>query len=190
MIRPWYRSRLFWVGIPGLLFLLWGWWDSGNAVSHLGIEGPRVETFVIDIEQGSIGFQVRLDAESSRRWDFSYWRDNITENGFSIDLLDYLKKDGSPVDLLHAGEPRKRRFDFPSGFRFEKERDEMLGENPAAEGWVASPGAQLPTPELKGFKVGIACWLLVLLYLVLWGGLLGMWQRRKARLLQKSSAVS
>jgi hypothetical protein len=23
MIRPWYRSRLFWLGFPGLLFLLW-----------------------------------------------------------------------------------------------------------------------------------------------------------------------
>ena len=25
MIRPWYRSRLFWLGIPGLVFLLWSW---------------------------------------------------------------------------------------------------------------------------------------------------------------------
>jgi hypothetical protein len=25
MIRPWYRSRLFWLGIPGLVFLLWAW---------------------------------------------------------------------------------------------------------------------------------------------------------------------
>ena len=25
MIRPWYRSRLFWLGLPGLLFLLWAW---------------------------------------------------------------------------------------------------------------------------------------------------------------------
>ena len=23
MIRPWYRSRLFWLGLPGLVFLLW-----------------------------------------------------------------------------------------------------------------------------------------------------------------------
>jgi hypothetical protein len=28
MIRPWYRSRLCWLGIPGLLFLLWAWWHS------------------------------------------------------------------------------------------------------------------------------------------------------------------
>lgn len=25
MILPWYRSRLFWLGIPGLLFLIWAW---------------------------------------------------------------------------------------------------------------------------------------------------------------------
>ena len=23
--RPWHRSRLFWLGLPGLLFLLWAW---------------------------------------------------------------------------------------------------------------------------------------------------------------------
>ena len=29
--RPFYRSRLFWLGLPGLVFLLWGWWLSmGN----------------------------------------------------------------------------------------------------------------------------------------------------------------
>jgi hypothetical protein len=29
MISPWYRSRLFWFGLLGLLFLLWGWADWG-----------------------------------------------------------------------------------------------------------------------------------------------------------------
>ena len=23
--RPWHRSRLFWLGLPGILFLLWAW---------------------------------------------------------------------------------------------------------------------------------------------------------------------
>ena len=27
MIRPWRRSRLFWFGLLGLFFLLWGWAD-------------------------------------------------------------------------------------------------------------------------------------------------------------------
>lgn len=30
MIRPFYRSRLFWLGLPGLVFLWWAWWDSGG----------------------------------------------------------------------------------------------------------------------------------------------------------------
>ncbi len=37
--RPFYRSRLFWLGLPGLVFLLWGWWMSmgyfsGMMVGH------------------------------------------------------------------------------------------------------------------------------------------------------------
>ena len=35
MIRPWYRSRLFWLGLPGLVFMLWAWGDSTRHVSSL-----------------------------------------------------------------------------------------------------------------------------------------------------------
>lgn len=35
MIRPWYRSRLFWLGLPGLAFLLWAWRDSSTFSSGL-----------------------------------------------------------------------------------------------------------------------------------------------------------
>ncbi len=30
MPRPWYRSRLFWLLIPGCCFLVWAWGDSGR----------------------------------------------------------------------------------------------------------------------------------------------------------------
>lgn len=33
MIRPRHRSRVFWLGIPGLLFLLWGWIDWSSPPS-------------------------------------------------------------------------------------------------------------------------------------------------------------
>lgn len=36
MIRPWYRSRLFWLGIPGLLFLLWWWLASQRPSGFVG----------------------------------------------------------------------------------------------------------------------------------------------------------
>ncbi len=37
--RPWYRSRLFWLGMPGLVFLLWGWWMSMRHLSGGGYLG-------------------------------------------------------------------------------------------------------------------------------------------------------
>jgi len=40
MIRPWYRSLVFWLGLPGLMFLLWGWLENprlyGSARFTLG----------------------------------------------------------------------------------------------------------------------------------------------------------
>lgn len=47
MARPWYCSRLFWLGFPGLLLLLWmwggylrtyvdGWWDTPDAQYSFG----------------------------------------------------------------------------------------------------------------------------------------------------------
>lgn len=54
MIRPWYRSRLFWLGLPGLVFLVWVmvthkptpsrivWMPVGFALS-IDIWGDRVE---------------------------------------------------------------------------------------------------------------------------------------------------
>jgi hypothetical protein len=34
VIRPWYCSRLFWLGLPGLVFLLWIW--LAKVRTHLG----------------------------------------------------------------------------------------------------------------------------------------------------------
>ncbi len=39
--RPFYRSRLFWLGLPGLVFLLWGWWLSTGHWSGAGFAEPR-----------------------------------------------------------------------------------------------------------------------------------------------------
>jgi hypothetical protein len=41
MIRPWYRSRLIWLGMPGLLFLLWGWVDRSPS-SLLTAKGSKL----------------------------------------------------------------------------------------------------------------------------------------------------
>lgn len=38
ILRPFYCSRLFWLGLPGLLFLFWAWDKSisTQAITHLG----------------------------------------------------------------------------------------------------------------------------------------------------------
>ena len=33
--RPFYRSRLFWLGLPGLVFLLWGWLNEPSRWSEI-----------------------------------------------------------------------------------------------------------------------------------------------------------
>ena len=37
--RPFYRSRAFWFGLLGLVFLLWGWWMSLVHQSAAGFPG-------------------------------------------------------------------------------------------------------------------------------------------------------
>lgn len=47
MIRPWYRSRLFWLGLPGLVFMLWAWLakaDQSFDFGHTAITGSGKTT--------------------------------------------------------------------------------------------------------------------------------------------------
>jgi hypothetical protein len=36
------RSRAFWLGLPGLVFLLWGWWVSMGHFSVAGTQGVKL----------------------------------------------------------------------------------------------------------------------------------------------------
>lgn len=53
MPRPVYRSRLFWLGLPGLVFLLWTWWDSGQHFSGVTRQRPS-ETLEINVAAGRL----------------------------------------------------------------------------------------------------------------------------------------
>jgi hypothetical protein len=35
-----FRSRVFWFGVPALLFLVWAWWDSHFHYAVVGFKGP------------------------------------------------------------------------------------------------------------------------------------------------------
>lgn len=56
-IRPWYRSRLFWLGVPGLVFLMWGWLANVRNdfhVRHTAWRGSDLLGWDIGTSLGSI----------------------------------------------------------------------------------------------------------------------------------------
>lgn len=57
MIRPWYRSRLFWFGLPVLVFFLWSWADSRRFESWISRE-ERGRTLVFRQAEGAVSFLV------------------------------------------------------------------------------------------------------------------------------------
>lgn len=58
MIRPWHRSLLFHLGLPGLAFLVWAWIDSMAVTSmqgyHHGLHGKDLETFTYQNRGGAL----------------------------------------------------------------------------------------------------------------------------------------
>lgn len=67
MIRPYYASRLFWLGIPGLLFLLWAWWHSNFFHRALFLS----ETSHLSTTQGKVlWFSGQSDIEHDFHLDF------------------------------------------------------------------------------------------------------------------------
>jgi hypothetical protein len=71
-LRSVYRSRLFWLGLPGLVFLLWAWWVAKGNMSLVGFSGPH------DWVIGQLGGEVIA------LWDFAGWptlRDFATSHG-------------------------------------------------------------------------------------------------------------
>ncbi|MBK1826687.1 hypothetical protein [Haloferula rosea] len=165
MIRPWYRSRLFWLANFGLMFLLWCWWDSMQHGTWVGL---------------------RKDATPSGVSGF-YLTSGFSELSFNS-YDDPFVPSGSPP--LEFG-----RFSIASFLQGSEAHAEFLGrwENwfrPAMGrtpyGSVdpfASPGSPPIDPYL-------AYWLLVLGYLVACSVLLVAWQRwKRKRQLRHQEAV-
>ena len=50
MIRPFYRSRLFWLGVPGLVFFVWLWVDSTRFVTEMVRMQGRWELYVLSYQ--------------------------------------------------------------------------------------------------------------------------------------------
>ena len=142
MIRPWYRSRLFWLGIPGLVFLLWAWRDSSTRNSELFWSG-RMKVHGVSQYLGSINLFHLLAP-----WDTGPKR-------FDVRRMEYPK-------VVDESYPQVASFTFPQAIVVYKRPPANFSE--------------------RGIRV--SHWLIALGYVLVWCLAVGLWQRRKARLLE------
>lgn len=87
-LKPWWRSVGFWLGLWGLVFLVWMWADSFSRASYVGtVERVNYSSgsvpfapWVVTLEGGSVAYQqMRLtDAPAGAalvaRWPTGKWR--------------------------------------------------------------------------------------------------------------------
>jgi hypothetical protein len=158
MIRPWHRSRLFWLGLPGLVFLLWAWGES-NVV--------RLKTLV----------------EPGWGWVWSSqgklcWHD---VNGDTSDwevTVDY--REGSLS--VRPQEEFVIACGFPAPRGYIGRTPVMIAERR----WFPPPRWEAVQLDASSScrLVSLPYWLLTGSYAGLWLGGLSGWQRRKARLMK------
>ncbi|MCW1926549.1 hypothetical protein OKA05_28615 [Luteolibacter arcticus] len=94
--RAFHRSRHFWLGVPGLVFLLWAWWDSGGYMSTVewNWNGGKREHLVW-VAVGDVTWQCTTHQERSAGVNFSTRRNPLANFG---------------------GGARGRQFDVPPAF--------------------------------------------------------------------------
>jgi hypothetical protein len=181
--RPFYRSRSFWFGLPGLVFLLWGWWDSGKRYSEMAWVMPN--SFVaIYQHQGRVCFVITDKAPGAGR-------------AFSGSGVEFHQGDrpaywhGGGVEVLISGlfgattaersidreEAKARRYYAPGLYRLRW----GLFYHPV-------PHYGGSSPSLNYREWGAEWWLVVSAYGVLFSLFIVARQRRKSRILKLHSA--
>ena len=162
MIRPFYHSRLFWLGVPGLVFLLWGWWDSERHYTELSWMKPR--SFVA-------GFQHRGRVAVIAT-------DEATTPVFTGSNLQFTREDELP--FWQGG--------FVGSQRFEEARSEFF---PGLYRRRCSLpcGSSASLQWLYYREWGADWWLIAVSYAGLWLAAVTAWQRRKARIIRRERAA-
>lgn len=152
MIRPWYRSRLFWLGIPGFLFLLWAW-RSSNFTGHQLTLG----SWELYSTQGKV---------------LAWSKQSDIENDFH---LDYRTAEVF-VEWIAPNTPTRARMIVPLAAAYPIPPGEQCWF--AAPRWRS---LTLNPNAFYRLRV-LPYWLLTGGYAALWLGGLAAWQRRKERL--------
>lgn len=88
-MRPCYKSRLFRLGVPGLVFLLWVWWDSGRYMSAVSWDGSNGNQRLL-VHRGEVEWRrIRDNSFGSVGAGFAMKRDpewEFDENGVLREL--------------------------------------------------------------------------------------------------------
>ncbi len=105
--RPFCRSLLFWLGLPGLVFLLWVWWDSGRWFTQVYWSGKS--SYLGEISTGRLSMTAH------------------TEIGAPQPHIDGFSWKRSPeVPNPGSGSKRAPQWDIPGGLEYSK-RDLKYG---------------------------------------------------------------
>lgn len=164
MIRPWYRSILFRLGLPGLLLLIWAWADSNHYASLLRRAGLASETGLF---HWGGGMAISRVSQLSKN-------DAV---GFSVGTRMF-----EPMEY-----PMFSRSAVPP---WSFSRKALLALPDRYPGPGLRPGFwRSPSPSgATSWTVLLPHWLLILCYLATWMGGMALWQHRKVRLMKISSA--
>ncbi len=157
--RPFYRSRLFWLGLPGLVFLLWAWGRSNLLRTRMFLPPGWVCS-----TQGKLLWYQPAEAEDRvvtvdyREGDLSMTPDEyfVTRNCFPPPRGHTTTEPLLTTERRWFPPPRSRSepLDADSGYRF----------------------------------FSLPYWMLTSSYLGVWLGGVCLWQRRKARLMKLHTA--
>ncbi|MEK7951664.1 hypothetical protein WKV53_14195 [Luteolibacter sp. Y139] len=96
MMRAFYKSRLLWCGVPGLVFLVWAWWDSGRNADEVSWRQGR-HSHIVMVTSGAV-----------------WWQDTRDEESNSVAELVYVGR-VAMVDRAR-GTVRERGFEFPEAY--------------------------------------------------------------------------
>lgn len=102
------RSRLFWLGVPGLMFLLWGWWDSGKYSSDV-------------VWRRGLADRAVAVAAGRAEWRTIVW---VPGSSGRVDRFFVHHSEMREMESFEEGPKgrRGRRFDFPQAFMVDAER--------------------------------------------------------------------
>jgi hypothetical protein len=156
--ESWWRARLFWLGMPGMVFLLWAWWMSNRCASELVHEPSG--TGATNSHGRLLIHQIRSAADGT----VSFWLDRREGRFRGLD-------EGWGGELFL----RPAMLEFPSlGFH-------EIPIPTVDRVWFRSPRWQSSDePAGSSYRLlAIPYWLLLTGYFGIWSGMIVRWQKRR-----------